>query len=105
MTDEIKLREMEWSEISNLRAKANIKAAEAQRAWKAALEINTLGKSEEESMAAHDKRISTLAEYRKCHSEALRISDIANSMYIDKAGSDVEFYRKYPFQSNNPVVN
>jgi hypothetical protein len=104
MTDEIKLRKMEWSEISDLRTKANIKAHEANSAWRAALDINTLGKSEEESMAAHSKRISTLAEYQKCHAEALRISEIANSMYIDKAGSDVEFYRKNPFQSGNPVI-
>jgi len=104
MNDEIKLRKMEWSEISELRTKANIKAHEANIAWRAALDINTLGKSEEESMAAHNKRISTLAEYRRCHSEALRISEIANSMYIDKAGSDVEFYRKNPFQSHKPVI-
>ena len=104
MNDEIKLRKMEWSEISELRTKANIKAHEANIAWRAALEINTLGKSEQVAKEAYDQRMAALAEYQRCHSEALRISDIANSMYIDKAGSDVEFYRKNPFQSNNPVI-
>jgi hypothetical protein len=104
MNDETKLREMEWSEISELRTKANIKAAEAHRAWKAALEINTLGKSDQVAKEAYDQRMAALAEYQRCHSEALRISDIANSMYIDKAGSDVEFYRKNPFQSNKPAI-
>jgi hypothetical protein len=104
MNDETKLREMEWSEISELRTKSNIKAAEAHRAWKAALEINTLGKSDQVAKEAYDQRMAALAEYQRCHSEALRISDIANSMYIDKAGSDVEFYRKNPFQSNKPAI-
>jgi hypothetical protein len=104
MNDETKLRGMEWSEISELRTKANIKAHEANSAWRAALEINTLGKSDQVAKEAYDQRMAALAEYRRCHSEALRISDIANSVYRDMAGSDVEFYRKYPFQSNKPVI-
>jgi hypothetical protein len=104
MNDEIELRKMEWSEISELRTKANIKAHEANIAWRAALEINTLGKSDQVAKEAYDQRMAALAEYQRCHSEALRISDIANSMYIDKAGSDVEFYRKNPFQSNKPAI-
>jgi hypothetical protein len=94
MNDEIKLRKMEWSEISNLRIKANIKAAEAHRAWKAALEINTLGKSDQVAKEAYDQRMAALAEYQRCHSEALRISDIANSLYRDMAGSDDNIYKK-----------
>jgi hypothetical protein len=104
MNDEIKLRKMEWSEISDLRTKANIKAHEANSAWRAALDINTLGKSDHVAKEAYDQRMAALTEYQKCHAEALRISEIANSMYIDKAGSDVEFYRKNPLQSGNPVI-
>jgi hypothetical protein len=104
MNDEIKLREMEWSEISDLSTKANIKAYDANIAWREALNINTLGKSDEEVKEAYEKRMAALAEFQKCKAEALRISDIANSMYIDKAGSDVEFYRKNPFQSNKPAI-
>jgi hypothetical protein len=48
--------------------------------------------------------MAALEEFKKCKAESLKISDIANAMYIDKAGSDVEFYRKYPLQSNNPVI-
>ena len=85
MNDKI---ELEWSEISDLRTKANIKAADAHRAWKAALEINTLGKSDQEAKEAYDKRVATLAEYQKCHAEAFRISEIAHSIYRDMAGTD-----------------
>jgi hypothetical protein len=35
-----------------------------------------------------------LAEYQKSHAEALRISDIANSLYRDMAGSDDNIYKK-----------
>ena len=88
MNDEMKLREMEWSEISELSTKANIKTYDADIAWREALNINTLGKSEEEVTEVHNKRMAALAEFKKCKAEALRISDIANSMYIDKARSD-----------------
>jgi hypothetical protein len=92
--DEIKLREMEWSEISDLQTKANIKAYDANIAWREALNINTLGKSEEEVKEAYEKRMAALAEFQKCKSEALRISDIANSLYRDMAGSDDNIYKK-----------
>ena len=88
MTDIQNRIELEWSEISDLRTKANIKSAEAHSAWKASLEICTLGKSDKEAKEAYDKRMAALAEYQKCHAEAFRISEIANSMYIDMAGSD-----------------
>lgn len=88
MTDIQNRIELEWSEISDLRTKANIKAADAHRAWKETLSINTLGQSDKEAKEAYDKRMAALAEYQKCHAEAFRISEIANSMYIDMAGSD-----------------
>ena len=94
MTDELKTSELEWSEISDLRTKANIKAADAHRAWKASLEINTLGKSDQEAKEAYDKRVATLAEYKRCHDEAFRISEIANSLYRDMAGSDDHLFNK-----------
>ena len=90
---QIKASELEWSEISDLRTKANIKSAEAHSAWKASLEICTLGKSDKEAKEAYDKRMAALAEYQKCHAEAFRISEIANSMYIDMVGTDDKFYR------------
>jgi len=104
MNDEMKLREMEWSEISDLRIEANIKTYDANIAWREALNINTLGKSDEEVREIHNKRMAALEEFKKCKAESLKIADIANAMYIDKAGSDAEFYRKYPFQSRNPVI-
>jgi hypothetical protein len=104
MTDEIKLNELDWSELSDLQTKANIKTYDANIAWREALNINTLGKSDEEVKEAYEKRMAALAEFQKCKSEALRISDFVNSLYRDMAGSDDEFYRKYPLQSNNPVI-
>jgi uncharacterized protein len=58
------------------------------------LNINTLGKSDEEVKEAYEKRMAALAEYQKSHAEALRISEIANSLYRDMAGSDDNIYKK-----------
>lgn len=93
MNDKLKANELEWSEISDLLTKANIKAADAHKVWKAALQINTLGKSDKEAKEAYDQRMAALAEYQRCHAEALTISEWANSMYKDMAGTDDKFYR------------
>ena len=93
MNDKLKTSELEWSEISNLLTKANIKSADAYSAWKAALEINTLGKSDQEAKEAYDQRMAAFAEYQRCHAEAFTISEWAQSNYVDKVGTDDEAFR------------
>ena len=85
MNDKI---ELEWSEISDLRTKANIKAADAHRAWKETLSINTLGQSDKVAKEAYVKCEEAYEEYKRCHDEAYRLSEIAHTMYRDMAGSD-----------------
>ena len=94
MTDELKTNEMEWSEASDLHIKANIKAADAYRAWKDALSINTLGLSDQVAKEAYVKREEAYAEYKRCHDEAYRLSVISNSLYVDKVGTDDHLFNK-----------
>jgi hypothetical protein len=79
---------------SEMRWNANIKAAQAHRAWLAALAINTLGQSNEVAKKAYDKRLTALDEYNRCHDEAFRISEIFNSVYKDIAGTDDDLFSK-----------
>ena len=92
MNDKLKISELKWSEISNLLTKANIKSADAYRAWKAALEINVLGQSDQVAKEAYDQRMAAFAEYQRCHAEAFVISEWAQSNYRDMAGTDDKFY-------------
>jgi hypothetical protein len=80
--------------IQSERWDANVKAAQAHRAWLAALATNTLGQSNEVAKKAYDKRLTALDEYNKCHAEAFRISEIFNSIYKDIAGTDDHLFSK-----------
>jgi hypothetical protein len=93
MTDELKTNQT-WAEISALRTEANIKAADAYRAWKDALSINTLGLSDQVANEAYVKRAEAYAEYKRCHDEAYRLSVISNSLYVDKVGTDDHLFNK-----------
>jgi hypothetical protein len=87
-------KDQPWSGILRQRTAANIKAAEAHRAWKAALDINTLGQSDTVAKKVYDTRAATLNEYNRCHAEAFRLSERVNSMYRDMAGSDDDLFSK-----------
>ena len=87
-------KDQPWSGLLRQRTAANIKAAKAHRAWKAALDINTLGQCDQVAKEAYDKRSATLDEYNRCHAEAFRISEIFNCMYKDIAGSDDDLFSK-----------
>ena len=64
--NEIKLSEMNFSEISDLLTKANKKCASAHSDWlRSTLDTDTLGRKE------------AFAEYKRCQDESFRISKMA----------------------------
>ena len=87
-------KDQPWSGLLRQRTAANIKAAKAHRAWKAALDINTLGKDDQAAKEAYDTRAATLNEYSRCHAEAFLLSEMFNSIYKDMAGSDDDLFSK-----------
>ena len=88
-------KEQTLSEILRQRTAANVKSAEAHRAWEAALDINTLGQSDQVAKEAYDKRSAALDEYNRCRAEAFRISEMFNSAYRDMAGTDDLFSNQH----------
>ena len=94
MTDELKTNQT-WAEISALRTEANIKSAAARAAWlRSTVDLNTLGQSDQVVKEVNDKRAAAYAEYKRCHDEAFRISQIAHSVYRDMAGTDDHLFSK-----------
>lgn len=91
-----KMNDEDWKKISAQSCKANVEAAQAKRALKAGWSTCTFGMSDEELVAHRCKCKELQIEYMRLHKAADELSQIASSMYRDKAGSDVEFYRKYP---------
>ena len=94
MTDKLKTNQT-WAEILALRTEANIKSAAAHSAWlKSTVDLNTLGQSDQVVKEVNDKRAAAYAEYKRCHDEAFRISQIAISLYRDMAGTDDHLFSK-----------
>ena len=95
MTDIQNKTNQTWSEISALRTEANIKSAAARSAWlRSTVDLNTLGQNEQVVKEVNDTRAAAYAEYKRCHDEAFRISQIAHSVYRDMAGSDDHLFSK-----------
>jgi Uri superfamily endonuclease len=94
----------DWEKISAQKCKANVEAAVAQRAMKAGWSISTFGMSDEDLVAHRCKCKELQMEYIRLHKAADELCQMASSMYRDKAGSDVEFYRKYPLQSGEVIL-
>ena len=95
MTDIQNKKDQPWSEVSRQLVKANVKAAEAHRAWlRSTVDLNTLGQNEQVVKEVNDTRAAAYAEYKRCHDEAFRLSVISNSLYRDMAGSDDHLFIK-----------
>ena len=70
-----------WEELSSRRTAANIKTWNAREKWHTAMNVNTLNKTDEEMTLIKAERIAAQAEYQRCHTESLEISDAANAAY------------------------
>ena len=73
-----------WKELIERKTKANIKADAALRAWETAVNINSLGMSEEGVLAYRAAVKALQEEYQRCQAEALEISDMFNAAYKGK---------------------
>ena len=95
MTDELKTNQT-WAEISALSTEANIKSDIARSAWlRSTVDLSTLGQNEQVANGtALTGRAAAYAEYKRCHDEAFRISQIAHSVYRDMAGTDDHLFNK-----------